>query len=1108
VTDSISTAPPEVDATPKTAGQIRSDLLDFLERDLVGPSDAREEVIGDQPRIRYVAGVLFPQGSAHDESAAAGGVEAVGGGAEGPDAPVLDPEEDSPETAAGKSRAEPEAEGTDETVTLANQYRPSAMAVSFMVAVNAGPLAVQPRAAIYTSETMQEEKSDYERRQWRRRSLPIEEVKIDPATIAGRGRPDHELADGLALRAVARRKPDGRHLVTISLFNTTRESAAGITFFQVGIRVRGYDGTRPFVEYRSLEEAPVDAEELALQMAYRKRTIFAVGHGCATDWSDVEGERAGVVESATLPKVTVPPVEPHAADWPGLSMQFLSGVCAEPEREIPEALEAICREYETWIAEQRKLSEGIAPRYRSPAAKHIARCEIALQRMRVGTRAIARDSTTRRAFMLANRAMLMQQHHSRLRRSLDDAWVELPDRDQDSGYASRWTEGERIGYWRTFQLAFFLMILPGLESDEAEVEVDSATLSSRDLVDLIWFPTGGGKTEAYLGAAAFSIFLGRLREPESHGCKVLMRYTLRLLTSQQFQRAASLVSACELIRRDEPKVFGDARISIGLWVGKSLTPNEEEDARSKLSALSQRREGAKNPFQLLSCPWCGTVLDDPQKLGYSERAGRMIFLCPAASCPFSDRRDPLPVCVVDESIYADPPTLLIGTVDKFAMLAWRDRASSILTEDGGPELIIQDELHLISGPLGSMVGLYEGAIEYLCSLGGGRPKIVASTATIRRAEEQCWSLYGRHTFQFPPSGLDASDSFFAKEVPNAPGRVFVGCLPSAASSPLTAQIRSVVALQQGLKIVGGGAPDDALDPYWTLVQYYGSLKELGRAATFVTADIPEFLPTMHRRYELDDHAKRWMRTSEELTSRKNEEEIPKILKRLETRYQSDASFGDQALDTVLATNMISVGVDVDRLGLMMIVTQPKGTSEYIQASSRVGRSSKGPGLVFTLYNASRPRDRSHYEHFKGYHQSYYRFVEPTSVTPFSPPALERGLHAIIAIGARHVAGWSSPSEPALADRTFLAFLEAVRERVRKIDPNHLADFESVLERRLEDWRCGRPEIWGSLAKAEDRAALMKPAGMVTTELGEGIWDTPTSMRNVDVECEARVIPRY
>jgi hypothetical protein len=302
--------------------------------------------------------------------------------------------------------------------------------------------------------------------------------------------------------------------------------------------------------------------------------------------------------------------------------------------------------------------------------------------------------------------------------------------------------------------------------------------------------------------------------------------------------------------------------------------------------------------------------------------------------------------------------------------------------------------------------------------------------------------------------------------------------------------------------------DEVIDPYWTLVQYFGSLKELGRAATFVTADIPEFLPTMHRRYALDPSARRWMRTSEELTSRKNEEEIPKILKRLEDPYRMGATYGAQALDTVLATNMISVGVDIDRLGLMMVVTQPKGTSEYIQASSRVGRSIRGPGLVFTLYNAGRPRDRSHYEHFRGYHESFYRFVEPTSVTPFSPPAMERALHAVLVIAGRHVARWRRPAEIDRTDAKFAAFLESMLERVHRIDPNHEVEFREQLERRLREWERRKPEFWGVLVGDVDRSVLMQPAGKIAEFDDPELWETPMSMRNVDVECEARVVPTY
>jgi hypothetical protein len=1095
----------------KTAPQLRSDLVDFVERDLIGPAHGEDEILEDQPRIRYVAGVLFPQESVRNESAAAGGVEEEAASAEPGDGEIVETNGEASTPEAADPRGEgPEADH-DETVTLANTYRPSAMGLSFMVEPDGKPLWVEPRAATYAYETVEIPERRSPKPQWRRHAEEMKAFRFDVERVADGQRFDELIVEGLKLRGVSRPRGNGRYLVTLSLYDTTLEAnQSARTFFQVGFRVRGVEGEAPFVEYRLLEGAPFDREELELQMLYRNRRIFAVGHGCAAEWSGGSGERAACVETSVMPKVIVPPVDPHEADWPGLSMSLLSGDCEDPARTIPESLEAVCGHYESWIEGRARDAAALEERFVEPATRHLALCRTALCRMRAGIDILARDETSRQAFMLANRAMLMQQLHSRLRRALGEPWMPLPS--DASEYRSLLGHGR--GRWRTFQIAFILMLLPGIDSADAQVEINGEFVSSRDLVDLIWFPTGGGKTEAYLGAAAYTIFRGRLEDSMASGCKVLMRYTLRLLTSQQFQRAASLICACELIRREAPERFGQEPISIGLWVGMSLTPNEERDALAKLRDMSRRPEESKNPFQLLSCPWCGTRLDDPDRYGYSQRGGRMIFLCPARGdggaeqCPFSRMTKELPVCVVDESIYASPPTLLIGTVDKFAMLAWRERAGAILTSGGGPELIIQDELHLISGPLGSMVGLYEVAIEFLCSRSGRRPKVVASTATIRRAATQCFALYGRPMFQFPPPALDASDSFFARENRDALGRVYVGLLPTAASSPLTAQIRSVVALQQGALLVGAEAPDEALDPYWTLVQYFGSLKELGRAATFVTADIPEFLPTMHRRYCLEGNDRRWTRTSEELTSRKNEEEIPQILKRLETRYGAGKSFDDQALDTVLATNMISVGVDIDRLGLMMIVTQPKGTSEYIQASSRVGRSRSGPGLVFTLYNASRPRDRSHYEHFRGYHESFYRFVEPTSVTPFSPPAMERALHAVLVIGGRHVANWDSPRDFDRNELAFEDYVRALRERVRRIDRDHEPDFEAMLQRRLSEWESKRPELWGLLVGEADRPVLMRPTGTQSDLVDPTLWDTPTSMRNVDVECVGQVVPRY
>lgn len=1083
----------------KSTKEIRKDLVEFVRRDLIGPAHGDSEMLEEPPRVRYGTGILFPRESRHNESDAVSGVE--GESREPTEADLVENPATTDSRAAGNRKPHKNEESPyDDTVTLANTFRPSAMGLSFMVDDGFTELVVEVAAAVYDSRPVQD--GDRRKTVWQRRALAIELVPIRLDSPLE----DPVLAPGLLLRVVTRPPSHGRRLVTLSVYNATFDGARdAATFCQVSFSVRPSVQAPAFPEYRSLEGIPDDPEETALAMLYRRRRVFAVGHGCAASWEKSDERYAHLIRTAVMPAVRVPPVDPLTFDAPCLNMEFLAGESGNPQREIPTALMDLCDRYASWIDERKSDVACLEDQFHDAAARHLALCQTALHRMRAGVQLLQKDALALRAFRLVNKVMLMQQLHSRLRRKVAGEWKIYDESD----YVSQWGDGTRptIGYWRAFQLAFILMNLPSLVPGDASILLDDEDVLERDLVDLIWFSTGGGKTEAYLGVSAFVIFTSRLYDRERKGCRVLMRYTLRLLTSQQFQRAASLVCACELVRRRDPQTFGDTRISIGLWVGKSLTPNENTEALRKLRKLARPTGEAKNPFQLLSCPWCGTELDNRSQLGYADRNGQQIFQCPARECPFSTRRDCLPVAVVDESIYADPPTILIGTVDKFAMLTWRPDARPLLQAGGGPDLIIQDELHLISGPLGSMVGLYEGVIDYLCSMQGSRrPKIIASTATIRRAKEQCRALYDRPMFQFPPPGLDASDSYFAKENDRAAGRLYVGFLPTASSSPLTAQIRSVVALQQGALCVGGEAPDEHIDPYWTLVQYFGSLKELGRAATFIGADIPEFLPTMHRRYGLTATDRRFVRSSDELTSRKNEDEIPKILKRLESQYRKGAPFHEQALDTLLATNMISVGVDVDRLGLMMVVTQPKGTSEYIQASSRVGR--RHPGLVFTLYNSGRPRDRSHYEQFVGYHDAFYRFVEPTSVTPFSPPAMTRALHGVLVLAARHVCRWARPDDLDREDATFIEFVKFMRRRVRRLDPDHAQDFDYLLDLKLSDWDRRLPDAWGGFGHDEEKRTLMRPAGTPARDDDDERWETPSSLRTVDVECQAHVVPRY
>jgi hypothetical protein len=681
------------------------------------------------------------------------------------------------------------------------------------------------------------------------------------------------------------------------------------------------------------------------------------------------------------------------------------------------------------------------------------------------------------------------------------------------------------GIWRPFQLAFILMNLRSI------VQRDS---TERAIVDLIWFPTGGGKTEAYLGLTAFTIFRRRLLRLNDAGTTVLMRYTLRLLTTQQFQRAASLICACEIIRRENEPVLGAARISIGLWVGQSVTPNKNTDAVSSLNILL--KNGKPNLFIVLTCPWCGAEMgpvplgNGYEAKGYRKEGSKVVFRCQDPNCSFRDSRG-LPLLVVDEAIYEERPTLLIGTVDKFAMLPWYTEPRRLFGLDNvdpvsPPELIIQDELHLISGALGSMVGMYEATIDALCRHqvdGKQSPaKIVASTATICRAPQQVQGLYARDVFLFPPQGLRAGDSFFAEESlvdPEGqplPGRLYVGVFASALSSHVMAQVRVMAALLQAVKCISGATPE-TLDPYWTLMGYFNSLRELGHAATLIRADIREYLNAVWDRLNIrkpvpganTPDLRRFINRDIELTSRIQSSQITDVLQQLFNTYPPTED--RRPVDVCLATNMIQVGLDVPRLGLMTVVGQPKTTSEYIQATSRVGRDARGPGLVTAVYNPAKPRDRSHFEHFRSYHQSIYRWVEPTSVTPFAVPVRERALHAQLITLARYLGDQTIrqiPSPPP-DDHLFKEIRDILIDRIQQVDAGESPFADQMLTDLIKRWRSIQPSIYGHFGPPPTETPLMFPSG---TE-PRALWynrakATPSSMRNVDSGCDAEVILQF
>jgi hypothetical protein len=694
--------------------------------------------------------------------------------------------------------------------------------------------------------------------------------------------------------------------------------------------------------------------------------------------------------------------------------------------------------------------------------------------MRAGVEVLRSDDVAWRAFRLANQAMVLQYQRGSsafagVRRALD-----TPS-DLDSDAARRPTGRP----WRPFQIGFFLTVLPGL--------ID-ATHPDRDLVDLIWFPTGGGKTEAYLLAGAFEIFRRRLVDGAyGAGTAILSRYTMSLLTAQQFQRAAGTILACEMIRRHSDDL-GAHPISIGLWVGEATTENRFSKAATVFEAVRQDAHPS-DVFIIDRCAWCGTEIiprdhaDDDSAYGVTAKPGSFALHCPRSDCPFHDR---LPIHVIDDELYEEIPTFVLGTVDKFADLAWNERGGAFIGNAGEfapPSLIIQDELHLLTGPLGTTVGVYEHAIEMACEREGRPPKVIASTATIRRAGEQVKGIFGREVAVFPPPGTEESDSFFARKDLAGPGRLYVGLMPQGHTAD-TAIVHALAALLQapaGLEL-----EDRDRDLFWTIVAYHSSLQELGRTMTIARDSVPLLLEarfkTEARRLLADD--------VEELTANVSRAEQPRLLERLGFGVETG-----QAISVLAATNMFSVGVDVPRLGAMLVNGQPKGTAEYIQATSRVGRA--GPGLVLSVFRSARPRDRSHFETFSSYHSALYRHVEPTSVTPYAPPSQKRSLHAALVILARFGAGYRTNTDarhvfPA-GEAALRAYADRLLEVVARIDPAEVPSARTTLNEFLADWE--RDARTSSLHYSDESgrySRLLKGFG----QSGDG-RPTLRSMRNVD-----------
>jgi hypothetical protein len=1044
--------------------QVRDKLASALALDLVGPApdDAAhaEEVLPTAPAVWYLTGFLVP-------------FEAPPGEREGDDA---DGELDE----IGKARA-----GDDEAAPEATAARkglfPSSIGLSLLVPAAARSLSVTACWGDYSPLPLEEADLEHHRApRWQRRpraetvKLPLHEGH-SAQLIANSG--------GLELVLSVRAAPGGTGLLpgtrSVSVFLVNRrppvEGAREQAWvFQAGLRVKS---AVPLVARPDVRSS-TDWDDRVTDLQYRGVVEHAVGHNVSVRVHCDEQNNCRDVETTWMPRAEVEKVVATAI--PGVDLGMEAIAAAASGAVLKDTLTPMLDAYTIWLKGQ--ITDTLTGLRKETCDDLLHRAEIARDRVTAGLTALARDPDAFFAFQLANRAVATAMRQRACHGN---------DKRPEQIDAPR---------WRPFQLAFILLNLPGI--------VDP-THGDRRVVDLLFFPTGGGKTEAYLGLSAFTLVLRRLRYPGllGAGVGVLMRYTLRLLTLDQLGRAATLICALELERQRDTQRLGSWPFEIGLWVGQAATPNElgskgdsrPTTARARVLAYQGNPKRNPSPIPLENCPWCGTAFDEKSfRLHPNLDFPRELQIrCIGRDCLFT-RNQALPLVAVDEPLYRRLPCFIIATVDKFAGLPWVGEAGALLggadrhdangfygpAEPGEgrplqrpllpPDLIIQDELHLISGPLGTMVGLYETAIDALSARKQGdieiRPKIIASTATVRRAEKQIRALFGRNVVEvFPPPGPDPRDSFFARTVKPSEenARLYLG-IASQGRSLKVVLLRTYLALMAAAQkqwMESGGAKnlDNPADPYMTLLGYFNSLRELGGSRRIVEDEVNARLTyykdrRRHGEAEGDFANRNIDHLPQELTSRISTSNIAETKRRLASRFHAK-----DRVDVALATNMISVGLDITRLGLMVVLGQPKTAAEYIQATSRVGRDEERPGLVVTLLNVHRPRDRSHYERFAAWHASFYRAVEATSVTPFSPRALGRGLAAITVALGRHGNKRLAPGKRAvdiIAERDRLGFVaDAIAARAeahdRDLDTAAQADLRqhvrARVQRLLDDW---------------------------------------------------------
>ena len=834
---------------------IRELIIEELKKDLIGPRISDDETFwewgGDKPLSRYVSGVLYPkQTNLNHDDFLKNTVEGK-----------IDDDDD-------------EEEEQTSSFTIAVGTQPSSIGITCSVLKQTEKIDVEinfakydmverkptrkPRKKNKESETDEEEKME---KGWKRRAV----TKSFQIKLQNKKGEEKYLDEDAEVVYEVKDSAD-KYLVSVFLLNTNEAVPETYTepdkcIFQPEIKLLSSKNSKTSNSKNIFQSMSNEVntsrkkdeiQKIQFDLLFRNKKFFAAGRNCSVEWEienkSQDSDSVNWVKTTFIPRYEIKRIDPLQRSDPEISKSLFNALLLKTLADVKEfsnyneLLSPVVSEYDKWIKNLEQKSPSIPKKFVECVNYQIKNCYDAKKRISDGIKLISTNDMAGQAFQFANEVMYDQMIYS--------MWAKDNIKNQgkvetDVPPADKYPAPE----WRVFQLAYILLNIKSI--------VEPTSKEERETVDLLWFPTGGGKTEAYLGIVAFVLAMRRLREkePNKYGVSVLMRYTYRLLTQQQFQRAAALMCSCERKRQkdkvwDSKKVWYDKNghkkigkevekwgtepFLVGLYVGDTTTPNYLTTAEKNLNWYKSKYPfnplKEQNPVQIINCPRCGMKLT-PHNYHISKNPKRMIVKCANMKCYFGDKDKEerfLPVVMTDDDIVSTLPSLLIGTVDKLARLTWEPRFAAIFgrvrrhckkhgfwpanTSSGDlckcdkkiygdiripippPELIIQDELHLISGTLGTLVGLYESVIEDLCLHNGIKPKIIASTATIKNSEDQIKWLFARDRSKiFPPQAFDFGDTYFSKIVPEKLGKIHLGiCATSVGGFTVDARVAAAV----------------------------------------------------------------------------------------------------------------------------------------------------------------------------------------------------------------------------------------------------------------------------------------------------------------------------